>query len=211
MIISPSILNCNFLNLEKELKKIKTADLIHLDIMDGHFVPNISFGMDISKQISNFPNIFFDIHLMISDPIKYIDKFIFKNTKYITIHSEIKNYKEVITYLKSKNVKVGISLNPNTPLDNILDILDKIDLVLVMSVEPGFGGQKFIEETHKKVSMLNDIRKNKNLNFLIEVDGGINFKIAKKLKLNGADSVVVGSFLFKQKNIKRAIDLFKKI
>lgn len=211
MIISPSILNCNFLNLEKELKKIKTADLIHLDIMDGHFVPNISFGMDISKQISNFPNIFFDIHLMISDPIKYIDKFIFKNTKYITIHSEIKNYKEVITYLKSKNVKVGISLKPNTPVDNILDILDKIDLVLVMSVEPGFGGQKFIEQTYEKVSMLNDIRKNKNLNFLIEVDGGINFEIAKKLKLNGADSVVVGSFLFKQKNIKRAIDLFKKI
>ena len=211
MIISPSILNCNFLNLEKELKKIKTANLIHLDIMDGHFVPNISFGMDISKQISNFPNIFFDIHLMISDPIKYIDKFIFKNTKYITIHSEIKNYKEVITYLKSKNVKVGISLKPNTPLDNILDILDKIDLVLVMSVEPGFGGQKFIEKTYEKVSMLNDIRKNKNLNFLIEVDGGINFEIAKKLKLNGADSVVVGSFLFKQKNIKKAIDLFKKI
>ena len=211
MIIAPSILNCNFLNLEKELKKIKTADLIHLDIMDGHFVPNISFGMDISKQISNFPNIFFDIHLMISDPIKYIDKFIFKNTKYITIHSEIKNYKEVITYLKSKNVKVGISLKPNTPVDNILDILDKIDLVLVMSVEPGFGGQKFIEKMYEKVSLLNDIRKNKNLNFLIEVDGGINFEIAKKLKLNGADSVVVGSFLFKQKNIKKAIDLFKKI
>lgn len=209
MKISPSILNCNFLNLQKQIKKIKTANMLHLDIMDGHFVPNLSFGYDIAKQISKFSNLDLDIHLMISEPLKYIDDFIFKTTKYITVHSEVNDFKKSISYIKAKNIKAGVSIKPNTPIDNIKDVLPLVDLVLIMSVEPGFGGQEFIEKTYKKVMLLNNLKKELNLKFLIEVDGGINFEIAKKLKEKGADSVVVGSFLFKQKNIKKAIRKFK--
>lgn len=210
MKISPSILNCNFLNLQKEIKKIKTASMLHLDIMDGHFVPNLSFGCDIAKQISKFSNLDLDIHLMISEPLKYIDDFIFKTTKYITVHSEVNDFKKAISYIKAKNIKAGVSIKPNTQIDDIKDVLPLVDLVLVMSVEPGFGGQEFIEKTYKKVLLLNNLKKELNLKFLIEVDGGINFEIAKKLKERGANSVVVGSFLFKQKNIKKAIRKFKE-
>ena len=210
MKISPSILNCNFLNLQKEIKKIKTASMLHLDIMDGHFVPNLSFGYDISKQISKFSNLDLDIHLMISEPLKYIDDFIFKTTKYITVHSEVNDFKKAISYIKAKNIKAGVSIKPNTQVDDIKDVLPLVDLVLVMSVEPGFGGQEFIEKTYKKVMLLSNLKKELNLKFLIEVDGGINFEIAKKLKEKGANSVVVGSFLFKQKNIKKAIRKFKE-
>lgn len=210
MKISPSILNCNFLNLQKELKKIKTANMLHLDIMDGHFVPNLSFGYDISKQISKFSNLDLDIHLMISEPLKYIDDFIFKTTKYITVHSEVNDFKKAISYIKAKNIKAGVSIKPNTQIDDIKEVLPLVDLVLIMSVEPGFGGQEFIEKTYKKVILLNNLKKELNLKFLIEVDGGINFEIAKKLKEKGANSVVVGSFLFKQKNIKKAIRKFKE-
>ena len=210
MKISPSILNCNFLNLQKEIKKIKTASMLHLDIMDGHFVPNLSFGYDIAKQISKFSNLDLDTHLMISEPLKYIDDFVFKTTKYITVHSEVNDFKKAISYIKAKNIKAGVSIKPNTQVDDIKDVLPLVDLVLVMSVEPGFGGQEFIEKTYKKVSLLNNLKKELNLKFLIEVDGGINFEIAKKLKEKGANSVVVGSFLFKQKNIKKAIKKFKE-
>ncbi len=196
MIIAPSILNCNFANLSAEIEKVKYANLLHLDIMDGHFVNNISFGPKVVADLSKITSIPFDIHLMISKPLQYIDNFITKNTKYITIHREIENFDEVFNYLLKYPINIGIAISPKTGINSITPYLSKVSHILVMSVEPGFGGQKFIDSCANKVDELNKIRTTKGYNFLIEVDGGIDIEKLEMLDLMGADIVVMGSYLF---------------
>lgn len=205
MKVAPSILTADFTKLKTEIKSIKTADFIHLDIMDGNFVPNLSFGPHISQMIRNTTSLPFDTHLMVLKPLEWIDKFALSNTTYITIHYESENYLEAIEKIKSKNIKVGLSIKPKTTIKEIKEILPLVDLVLVMSVEPGFGGQSFMSESLIKISELKKVRLENNLNFIIEVDGGINFETAKLVKEAGADMIVCGSFLFNSKNRKKVI------
>lgn len=211
MLIAPSILTSNFLELKKELDSISNSDLIHVDIMDGHFVPNISFGPYISKLIASSTNLGLDFHLMVSDPVKWIDLFNFENTNNITIHFEANDILETIEKIKKNNIKVGLSIKPDTNVKEIIHLLDKIDLVLVMSVEPGFGGQKFIEKSIDKVKELNRIREYKKYNYIIEVDGGVNNLNIVELKKANCDMVVVGSYLFNLYNRKEEIEKLKKV
>ncbi len=206
MKIAPSVLTANFMKLEQELDSIKTADYLHLDIMDGHFVPNISFGPAISKQIAKYSFLPLDIHLMVSDPCVWISDFAFSNAKYITFHLETKQVEKTIQAIKNKNIKVGISLKPDTPTSALLPYLKDIDLALVMTVEPGFGGQSFIESSLEKVKELVLLRAKYNLSFVIEVDGGVNKETLKKCGKAGVDIAVVGSYLFNQSNRKKTIE-----
>lgn len=196
MKISPSILTANFVNLNQELKSIEKADYLHLDIMDGHFVPNISFGPFISSVIQKHTNLKLDTHLMVTDPLFWLDKFNLPNTEFITVHYEANKLEETLDKIHELNLKAGISFKPNTKVNQIKSYLSKVDLVLVMSVEPGFGGQKFMENSLDKIKELAKLRKDYNYNFLIEVDGGINQETAKLCKEAGADILVVGSYLF---------------
>jgi ribulose-phosphate 3-epimerase len=209
MKVAPSVLTADFTHLKEELKSIETADYIHLDIMDGHFVPNISFGPAISKSISQMTDVPLDIHLMVTDPLKWIDGFSFSNTKFITIHTEAHDVKKTIDKIKSKNIGVGLSIKPNTPVDDLMPYLDDANLVLVMTVEPGFGGQSFMADMMDKVKKLVDIRRLKGLDFLIEVDGGINDQTINIAKESGVDVVVAGSYLFNMKDRKKGIDFLR--
>jgi ribulose-phosphate 3-epimerase len=206
MKVAPSVLTADFTHLSDELKSIETADFIHLDIMDGHFVPNISFGPAISKSISQMTDVLLDVHLMVTDPMNWIDGFTFKNTKYITIHTEANDVLETIKKIKSNNIGVGLSVKPNTPVDDLMPYLKDASLVLVMTVEPGFGGQSFMVDMMEKVKKLVEIRKTKGFNFLIEVDGGINDKTIDIAKSSGVDIVVAGSYLFNLKDRKKGIE-----
>ncbi|MDL2292443.1 ribulose-phosphate 3-epimerase [Acholeplasma sp. OttesenSCG-928-E16] len=210
MKIAPSILTSDFADLKNEIKSISNADYIHLDIMDGHFVPNMSFGPYVSKCISKITDKPLDIHLMVTDPLFWIDQFSFNNTKYITIHIEANNFLETVKKIKDLNIKVGVSVKPNTSIEELKEYLAEIDLVLVMTVEPGFGGQSFLSEAAKKIVKLNRLRKENNYHYLIEVDGGINQDTIKIIKDYGADIAVVGSFLFNQNNRNEMIDKLKK-
>ncbi|MFA5560957.1 MAG: ribulose-phosphate 3-epimerase [Acholeplasmataceae bacterium] len=206
MKIAPSILTADFTNLADEIKSVSSADYLHIDIMDGHFVPNISFGPAITKAISKIAKIDLDVHLMVKDPLFWIDRFAFDNTTYITVHVESERVHEAIKAIKDKNIKAGISLKPNTPVAFVSPLLGEIDLVLVMTVEPGFGGQLFMSDMLDKVKELVKLREKYNLNFVIEVDGGINEKTALLCKEVGVDIVVAGSFLFKLENRKEGIE-----
>lgn len=180
MIVAPSILSADFNNLLEEVNKINNADFIHIDVMDGHFVPNISFGTCVYKNLRKYTKQVFDVHLMIDNPLFYAQSFAESGADIITFHLECKNDTiEVIDKLKSLNVKVGISIKPKTNVEVLLPYLDKVDLVLVMSVEPGFGGQKFLPNALDKIKYLSDYKKKMNLSYIIEVDGGINFETAK--------------------------------
>ena len=199
--ISPSILSADFSQLGNEIKKLENggADLIHVDVMDGHFVPNITIGPPVIKTLRKYTNLPFDVHLMISPVHKYIKNFADAGSDIITIHPEAtQNLVESINLIKNLKKKVGISLNPNSKIDLIKNHLDRIDLVLVMSVYPGFGGQKFIPDTIKKIEKLNKIRIEKNLNFHIEVDGGVNFSNSKDIIKAGANILVSGTTIFKE-------------
>jgi len=207
MKIAPSILNSNFIDLKKVLKSISSADLLHLDIMDGNFVPNISFGPYISKLIALNTKLPIDAHLMVKKPLEYIDKFVFPNSYCITIHYEADNIDECIKKIKEHKIKVGLSIKPETKVNKIIKYLKDIDLVLVMSVNPGFGGQEFIKDTTTKIYQLVELRNQYKLNYEIEVDGGINDTTISYI--NKADIAVVGSYLFKQKNINKSIKLLK--
>jgi len=199
--ISPSLLACDFLNIEEEIKSLEKEKNIwfHLDIMDGHFVPNLTFGHPIVEKISAITNQPLDAHFMVENPSFYKETFKNYNIYNFTFHYEsVQDSFKFLRELKEIYPSVGISLKPKTPLDVLSeDILKEIDLVLIMSVEPGFGGQKFIEETYEKIELLNKTRKKLDLNFKIQVDGGVNHTNAHKLKECGGDNLVAGSYIFK--------------
>ena len=214
--ISPSILSADFSNLEKDIKKLETAgaDMIHVDVMDGHFVPNITIGPPVIKALRSKTSLPFDVHLMIDPVHKYIKDFANAGADIITIHPEATpSLQESIDEIKSYKKKVGISLNPDTKISIVEEYLDKIDLILIMSVYPGFGGQKFILEVLEKIKSLKVLKDKKKLNFDIEVDGGINFSNFKSVINAGANVLVSGTTIFKENNgdIKKNIDFLKSI
>ena len=212
--ISPSIISADFSQLGNEIKKLEEggADMIHVDVMDGHFVPNLTIGPPVIKALRNHCSLKFDVHLMISPVHKYIDAYADAGADIITIHPEAtEDLEKSILRIKELKKKVGVSLNPETKIDLILDYLDKIDLVLIMSVNPGFGGQKFMPEVLSKIKELKKIQSEKNIDFDIEIDGGINFENYKSAIEAGANILVSGTTIFKSNNgdIKKNIDLLK--
>jgi ribulose-phosphate 3-epimerase len=212
--ISPSILSADFSQLGNEIKRLEEggADLIHVDVMDGHFVPNLTIGPPVIKALKKNCSIKFDVHLMISPVHKYIDAYADAGADIITIHPEATDdLSASIKKIKDLDKKVGVSLNPETKVSIIKDHLDQIDLVLIMSVNPGFGGQKFMPEVLDKIKELKNIQKEQNINFDIEIDGGINFENSKIAIEAGANILVSGTTIFKSNNgdIKKNIDLLK--
>ena len=213
MIISPSILSADFLNLEHDIKKFQNlgATWFHLDIMDGHFVPNISFGVPVVKSIRKNKDIFLDTHLMIENPEKYVENFVLAGSDLITFHYEATYEKtlDVIKLIKSFNKKVGLSIKPKTKPEEIFEFLPYLDLTLVMTVEPGFGGQEFMQDCALKIKVFDEFKKNNDLNeLIIQVDGGINEKTAKICAEYGANSLVAGNYLFLAEDFENA---YKKI
>ena len=214
--ISPSILSADFSQLGNEIKRLEEAgaDLIHVDVMDGHFVPNLTMGPPVIKNLRKYTKLPFDVHLMISPVHKYIKNFSDAGADIITIHPETTdNLNESIKLIKNLNKKAGVSLNPNTEIDIIKDHLQNIDLILIMSVYPGFGGQKFIPDVIKKIQNLKKIKDNNKYNFDIEVDGGINFSNSKEVLNAGANILVSGTTIFKENNgnIKKNIEILRSI
>ncbi len=214
--ISPSILSADFSQLGNEIKRLEegNADMIHVDVMDGHFVPNLTIGPPVIKTLRKYTKLIFDVHLMISPVHKYIKDYADAGADIITIHPEAtENLKESISHIKYLKKKVGISLNPNTKINVIANHLDKIDLILIMSVFPGFGGQKFIPEIVDKIKEISKIKKEKKLNFDIEVDGGINFSNSKSVIEAGANILVSGTTVFKENdgNLKKNIEKLRTI
>ena len=212
--ISPSILSADFSQLSNEIKRLEDggADMIHVDVMDGHFVPNLTIGPPVIKSLKKHSSILFDVHLMISPVHKYIKAYADAGADIITIHPEATDdINSSISLVKELNKKVGISLNPKTRVDVIIEHLNKIDLVLIMSVNPGFGGQKFMPEVLSKIEELKQLRTTKDLNFDIEIDGGINFENSKMAIRAGANILVSGTTIFKSNNgdIKKNIELLK--
>jgi len=214
--ISPSILSADFGQLENEIKRLEEggADMIHIDVMDGHFVPNLTIGPPVIKRLRNCTKLPFDVHLMITPVHKYIEDYANAGADIITIHPEAtNNLMDSINLIKKLNKKVGVSLNPNTKLNVVNNVLDQIDLVLIMSVFPGFGGQKFMPEVVEKIRILKKIKEEEKLNFDIEVDGGINFENNKIVIKAGANILVSGTTIFKENkgNIKKNIDSLKLV
>ena len=212
--IAPSILSADFGQLGSEIKKLEKAgaDMIHIDVMDGHFVPNLTIGPPVIKSLKKYTNVPFDVHLMISPVHKYIEDYAKSGADIITIHPEAtNNLEKSIELIKSFKKKIGVSLNPETSLDKLNGVLEKLDLVLIMSVNPGFGGQAFIKKTLDKVKKLRSIIDNLGLKTEIEVDGGINFDNAKSVINAGANILVSGTTVFKNNNgnIKKNIELLK--
>jgi len=207
IIISPSILSADFANLQRDIERVENAgaDWIHVDVMDGHFVPNITIGVPVVKSIKKITRIPLDVHLMIENPMDYIPKFIDAGADIVTVHQEAcaELLDVIIDYVKTRGAKIGVSIKPNTPATVLKDYLDKVDMVLVMTVEPGFGGQSFIEEAAYKIEYL---RNNAPEGLIIQVDGGINEKTAAICKHLGANSLVAGSYIYRAANIEMAVN-----
>lgn len=207
MKISPSILASDYANLQSELNRISSSDLIHVDVMDGHFVPNISIGAPVVSSIKKVCNIPFDVHLMISEPLKYVEDFANAGADIICFHTECDSDTEkTIDKILSLGKKAALAVKPNTPIDDVLPYLDKISMVLVMTVEPGFGGQSFMEETMPKIEKLRQI----NADIDIEVDGGITPDTIKIAAKAGANVFVAGSAVFKSENPNKTIDILRE-
>ena len=213
-LISPSLLAADFGNLERDITMLNQseADWFHLDIMDGVFVPNISFGFPVMKYIKKHAQKPLDVHLMITDPDRYIDNFHESGADILTIHLETCHHlHRTVQRIKSLGMKAGVSLNPHTPVNLLKDIIADLDLVLLMSVNPGFGGQKFIPNALEKIKVLKQLITEKKSNALIEVDGGVDYSNAKALIEAGCDVLVAGSYVFKSKNPKETIKGLKKL
>ncbi|MBZ4687174.1 MAG: ribulose-phosphate 3-epimerase [Clostridiales bacterium] len=211
--IAPSILSADFSCLREQIKRVEETGInyLHLDIMDGHFVPNITFGPPVIKKLKSHTGLIFDVHLMIEKPERYIDDFIAAGADILTVHSEAcVHLHRTMQSIKDQGIKVGVALNPATPIVNILHVLDLADLVLIMSVNPGFGGQKFISSSLDKINELAEIKEKHKFNFIIEVDGGINPNTISKVASAGAELLVAGSAVFKENQIEENIATLQK-
>jgi len=215
IIVAPSILSADFANLERDIKKIEHAgaDWVHVDVMDGRFVPNITIGAPVVKSIRKTTKMPFDVHLMIVEPIKYVEDFAKAGSDFITIHAEAceDNLEETIDLIKSFGIKAGISVKPKTPIEVIKKVLHKVDLVLIMTVEPGFGGQSFIMDCLPKISEVRELIEKENLGHIyIEVDGGINAETAKLATSAGANALVAGNYVYNADDMPKAIEALKE-
>jgi ribulose-phosphate 3-epimerase len=213
-LIAPSILSADFNQLGKDINMLNEseADFIHCDIMDGIFVPNISFGIPIVKHVHKIARKPLDVHLMIAEPDKYINNFADAGASYLTVHFEVCNHlHRTLNQIKELGLKASVCLNPHTPVAVLEDIIKEVDMVLLMSVNPGFGGQKFILNTFKKIRQLKDMIKKNNVECLIEVDGGVNFETGKMLVEAGTDVLVAGSFVFNSDNPVKIISDLKRL
>lgn len=211
IFVSPSFLSADFLNLNKDIEMINAseADFFHLDVMDGVFVPNISFGFPIIEQINKAAKKPLDVHIMIVEPDRYVESFAKVGTHILTVHYEVSiHLNRIVQHIKQNGMKAGVALNPHTPVSVLEDIINELDLVLLMSVNPGFGGQKYIENTYKKVSQLRKMIDNSSSQALIEVDGGVTLENSSKLCKTGVDILVAGSSIFNSKN---PIEIIKKM
>ena len=213
-LISPSLLAADFMNLKADIDMVNNsdADWFHLDIMDGVFVPNISYGLPVVEQISKIVTKPLDVHLMIVDPDRYIEAFKKAGSDILTVHYEACTHlHRTVQNIHSYDMKAGVSLNPHTPISVLEDIIQDIDLVLLMSVNPGFGGQSFIENTYSKIQKLKALIAEKNTNVIIEIDGGVNLETGKKLIEAGADALVAGSFVFNSSDPTQTIADLKQL
>ncbi|EPE7037734.1 ribulose-phosphate 3-epimerase [Campylobacter jejuni] len=212
MYVAPSLLSANFLKLEEEVKAIEAAgaDLLHIDVMDGHFVPNLTFGPCVIEKISTISKLPLDVHLMVKDVSKFIDLFIPLKPKFISFYMESEVHPiRLCEYIRSQGIHPAIVLNPHTPIDSIKHMLEFVDMVLLMSVNPGFGGQKFLPLVHEKIKELRQMIDKKNAKVFIEVDGGVNGLNASDLEESGADILVAGSYIFSSNDYKTAISSLK--